>query len=584
MPLQNSEVSLASNPIDLHISRSRVTQRKTISDTFNSGYLVPLYMKDVLPGSTVEMYVDALVRLNTPLHPTMDTAYLDIFFFFVPFRLTWEHWVNLRGENSNTYWETPTEYTVPQITAPDNGWSVGSMADHMGFRPLVSGYSVSALPFRAIGLIWNEFFRSEFLTQPISIPLGDSDVQGKNNVWSDYVTEGYLGGECLRVARMHDVFSDGLLEPQAGDESLIPITALGAAPVVPVSEMYVKNSVGVAKPFGYGNDNYMGLVLGNYQYDNATDTDKYVALTNSDSHWLVAKARSNDSTVLGIGTGNQTTVANDLIFPMNMGAVFDGVGGISVNDLRQAVVTQQVLETLNRGNRYVEILENAFKVQSPDARLQRPEFLGTRRIPISMQEVSQTSSTDSTSPLGTSGATSKTVAFDDQPIFQKSFVEDGMIIGLMCVRNQRTYSQSVPMWTRKRERFDFFYPQMQGLGDRPIPNSSIYVQSDSVVDDEGNVVNDLPFAYQQAWFEYFTDYNEVRSLFRPDVPSNLASWNYADSYDELPNLSTEWMYDRGNIERTISVQNQPEFRIQAQINSDWVIPMQVGRAPGLHTI
>lgn len=578
MPLMQSEVSLASNPIDIHIGRSRVTKRKTITDTFNSGELVPLYMKDVLPGTSVEMYFDALVRLNTPLHPTCDSAFLDVFFFFVPFRLTWDHWVNLRGENSNTYWETPTEYTVPQITSPANdGWSIDSVADHFGFRPLVPGYSVSALPFRGYAMIWNEFFRSEFLTQPVSIDTGDTDVVGENATWSDYVTKGTLGGSCLRVARMHDVFSDALLEPQVGTGVEIPFD-VGSVPVVPADINYVD------MPLYNKNANAANTIR--FLYENSDG--KYSAWLPETSHALIGLGNETSHIGdLGFGTADETASGTGKrLVPGNLVADLSGTvsTGITINDLRQAVVTQQVLETLNRGNRYVEILENAFKVQSPDSRLQRPEFLGTRRIPISMQEINQTSSTDATSPLGTPGATSKTVAFDNEPIFQKSFVEDGMIIGLMCARNARTYSQSVPMWTRKRERFDFFYPQMQGLGDRPIPNSMIYCQSDSEVDDDGNVINDMPFGYQQAWFEYFTDYNEVRGLFRPDAPSTLASWNYADSYDSLPNLSTLWMYDKGNIARTLAVQNQPEFRIQAQINSDWVIPMQVGRAPGLHTI
>lgn len=584
MPLQQSEVSLASNPIDLNISRSRVTQRKTVSDTFDSSTLIPFYVKDVLPGTTIEMNVDALVRLNTPIHPTMDSAFLDLFWFFVPFRLTWDHFVNLRGEDSNTYWEPVTDYTVPQIVSPEGGWNVGSIADHMGIRPLVGGISVSALPFRGLALIWNEYFRSEFLSQPISVPTNDADVNGENGTWSDYITKGYLGGDPLRVARFHDLFSDGLLEPQSGDPITVPFT--GYAPVYPMTnidntELIARNATSLK----------VGTLVPYFGPTAEQDFYTYEIANTSNPHGIMLRAGQQTGRLGNVGfeTGTATEAtaswANG-ISPVNLGAdltKFNGIG-VTINDLRQAAVTQQVLETLNRGNRYVEILENAFHVQSPDARLQRPEFLATRRIPISMQEINQTSSTDSTSPLGTSGATSKTFAFDDEPMFRKSFVEDGMIYCVGCVRPSRTYSQSVPMWMRKKERFDFFYPQMQGLGDRPIPMSSIYAQSDSVVTDDGTPVNDEPFAYQQAWFEYFTDYNEVRGLFRPDVPSNLASWNYAEHYEEMPTYSTEWMYDVGQISRTIAVQNEPEFRIQLQFTSDWVLPMQVGRAPGITRI
>lgn len=576
--LSNHEVSLASNPIDLRIKRSRVTMHKTVSTTMNSGRLYPLYWRALLPGTTVSMSMNSFVRLFTPIHPTMDSAFLDLAAFSVPLRLTWEHWTELRGENSNTYWEPQTEYTVPQITSPSTtGWVVGGLADQLGFAPEVPDYSVSALPFRAYGLIWNEWWRSESISQPVSIPLTDANVAGKNNVDADYITEGYLGGELLPVARFHDVFSSALLEPQAGDAAIIPVADVTDtyAPVYPYDVSNITGSAFVKKY----DPNFQSLRWGIFDIGTGTTDNSIRTDSATGSKNLV---RDIIGTVRGESDVSGTY--NVHVAPINLFANLSdmsGTIGVTINDLRNAFAVQHVLEGLNRGGtRYKEILESMFGVTSPDARLQRPELLGIRRIPIQMQEVNQTSSTDSTSPLGTPGANSKTFDFDNN-LFQYSSVEDCLLMIVACIRPKRTYAQGVPMWSRKRTRFDFMYPQMQGLGDRPIPNSMIYIQSDSVTDSDGNVVNDLPFGYQQAWFEEFTDYNEVRGLFRPQVNQTLASWNYADLYESLPNLSHDWLTDPGNISRTIAVQNQPEFMAQFEFNSNWTLPMQVGRAPGL---
>lgn len=571
--LSNHEVSLASNPIDLRVKRSRVSMHKRVSTTFDSSRLVPIYWRAVLPGTTIQMSLNSFVRMNTPLHPVMDSAFVDIVAFSIPLRLVWDHWTNLRGENSNTYWEVPSEYTVPQITSPaTTGWSVGSLADQLGFAPEVPGYSVSSLPFKAYALVWNEWWRSESISQPVSIPTGDSNVAGENNVDEDYVTKGYLGGALLPVARFHDVFSSALMEPQAGEQVTIPVGSF--APVITSNTLTDFGMYGKKPATENGHYLYTGLHYGiqdsAYKWEEWNPTNPHPLVANTDG------VATYDPAIANVGSKE--------IVPLNLISDLRNAAAVHINDLRNAFAIQHVLETLNRGGtRYKEILESAFGVTSPDARLQRPELLGMRRIPVMMQEINQTSSTDATSPLGTPGANSKTFDYDSV-LFQHSFVEDCICLITACVRPSRTYAQGVPPWSRKRSRFDFFYPQMQGLGDKPVPNSMIYIQSDSVLDSDDNVVNDLPFGYQQAWFEEFTDYNEVRGLFRPQVNQTLASWNYADYYTQLPTLSHEWMYDAGNISRTLSVQSQPEFNAQFEFNSIWTLPIQVGRTPGLDVL
>lgn len=574
--LNNSQISLSSNPVDIRVSRSKMILDHEVITTFDSGQLIPIYIDDILPGDTVTMRMNSLVRMTTPIYPVMDQAMLDVFWFFVPKRLTWTHWVNLRGENSNTYWETPVEYTVPQIVAPEGGWNVGSIADQFGIPPKIDGFSVDALPFRGLGLIWNEWFRSESITQPISIPLDDADVQGTNGTWSDYVTEGYLGGEPLRVARYHDIFSSALLMPQSGDASVVPVVGYGDV-----------NAPVVAK---FNADN---LLTGNYiGKDRSADLSAIrYAIAGSNNKWNAVTANTNSvisSSGFGQGTSLSNTPTGGALAIDNLYAELgqlDGGIGISINALRNAVVVQQVLEQLNKGNRYTEILENLFHITSPDARLQRPEFLGYRQIPITVSEINQTSSTDATSPLGNPGANSKTFDGDDDEIFQHSFLEDGYLYGLCCVRPTHTYSQGLRKFWRKRSRFDYFYPQMVGLGDRPVLNSEIYLQPDSVVNDDGEPVNDDVFGYNSAWYEYFTAQSQTRGLMRPYVNQSLAVWNYSDNYDSLPILSTDWLYEDGSqIGRTLAIQNQPQFKADFYFKPTYVRPVPVNMAPGLTRI
>lgn len=566
----NMDSRLSANPIDLRIPRSRFTMPKEILDTFNSGELVPFYCWDALPGDTMEMPINVLCRMTTPIAPVMDTAYLDVYFFFCPKRLVYDHWVNIRGEDSNTYWETPTQYECPIITAPDGGWNVGTVADHFGLRP-GKKFWVNALPFRAYAKIWNEWFRSESITQPVSINTGEGDVVGENATWSDYVTKGTLGGECLRVSRYHDIFSSALLQPQAGEP--VYIQSLSTVPVVALND-YSSN------PVLHANTNsYDALRFAHVQSNSGSNTWE---------EWLPnvphSLAYGETSGPLSYESGSATiNTSGDVLSPINLYADMSKAPLIAINDLRTAFVAQQVMESLNRGgSRYVEILESMFGVTSPDSRLQRTEFLGARRIPISMSEVNQTSSTDATSPLGTPGANSKTFYSDDGYVFQKSFVEDGYVIGVMCVRPVHTYSQGIAKHWRKRSMFDFMYPNMIGLGDRPVNEYELYVDDDTVLNDDGESRNNDVFGYQQAWYEYIVDTNETRGYMRPEVNQSLAVWNYADSYESAPVLSTDWLVEDGtNIARTLAVQNQPQFKIDMYLEPTVVRPLPINMAPGL---
>lgn len=573
--LLNNEQSLASNPINLTIRRSKFKMPEEHQLDFTSGELVPIYLNmDVLPGDTINMRMSSMIRLSTPIYPTMDTAFADFYFFFVPKRLVWEHFKDFKGENSNTYWTTPTEYTTPQISAPSGGWNVNTVADYMGIPPGISGFSVDALPMRAYALCWNEWFRSESITQPVSISLGDATVTGTNATWSSYITDGSLGGSPLRVARFHDLFSSALWEPQAGAAAQVPLGLEDS--YVPVITGVIAN-LGTNPQIGkeYRDPTYAGLT---WMKAGPSPTSKWQSASQTD---ITAVGTNGSGTTLS--TNVMSNTESFVIAPSNLYAAMGyGNAGITIESLRQAFAIQRILETINRGSRYIEIIKNAFGVTSPDSRQQRPEYLGGKRVPITMAEINQTSSTDSTSPLGHPGAASKTLMSND--MFTYSATEHGILLGLMCVRPVHTYAQGLKRDWRKRTRYEYYWPDLANIGDQFIKNSELYLQSDSVVDSDGNVVNDLPFAYQEAWYEYRNGVNQVHGHLRPQVNQSLAVWNYSDNYSQLPTLSTDWLYEDGSqIGRTLAVQTQPQFIADLYFDPVYVRPMPLYSVPGLDT-
>lgn len=585
--LLNNEQSLASNPINLTIRRSKFAMPEEHQLDFTSGELVPIYLNmDVLPGDTINMRMSSMIRLSTPIYPTMDTAYADFYFFFVPKRLVWEHFKDFKGENSNTYWTTPTEYITPQISAPSGGWNVNTVADYMGIPPGISGFSVDALPMRAYALCWNEWFRSESITQPVSISFGDATVTGTNATWSNYITDGSLGGAPLRVARMHDLFSSGLWEPQAGPPVQVPFTDGTMAPVVTHTPYfnipgYRDNPVQPMIGAAYADYEPLSFLHSMPATPRKWTTNRSGgSIVTTGTHYALA---TNDSDFVKSNTAMSDPDTSAKITPENLFTDLSyATGGITIESLREAFAIQRILETINRGSRYIEIIKNAFGVTSPDSRQQRPEYLGGKRVPITMAEINQTSSTDTTSPLGHPGAASKTLMSND--MFTYSATEHGILLGLMCVRPVHTYAQGLKRDWRKRTRYEYYWPDLANIGDQFIKNSELYLQSDSVVDSDGNVVNDLPFAYQEAWYEYRNGVNQVHGHLRPQVNQSLAVWNYSDNYTQLPTLSTDWLYEDGSqIGRTIAVQTQPQFIADLYFEPIYVRPMPLYSVPGLDT-
>lgn len=571
---RNSNSRFAQAP-QVDIQRSTFDRSSGHKTTFNAGKLVPIYVDEVLPGDTFEMKTSAIIRGSTPIFPVMDNANLDIYFFFVPNRLVWDHWKEFNGENTTSKWEQTVEYSIPQMapplstgTQPAAGWEKGTLADYMGIPTEVGPgasqtnpeYTVNHLPFRAYCLIWNEWFRDQNLQDPVLIDTGDSQTNGRHLIPEGNSTTfenqaALQGANLLPVNKYFDYFTGALPEPQKGPEVLLPLGS--RAPVI-TSKMTNKIISDAAMMF----------------------SAPQPGETGSNHSLFIQKGTGGASTNQGrLVAGNQDASGGNItqIIPQNLVADLEHATAATINELRLAFQIQRLYERDARGGtRYIEIIKSHFGVTSPDARLQRPEYLGGERIPINIDQVIQTSGTaEGTTPQGNTGAYSLTG--NQGSYFKHSFVEHGYVLGLACVRTEHTYQQGLEkIWNRKN-RFDFYWPALANIGEQAILNKEIYLQA-------SKATNEQAFGYQEAWAEYRYKPSRVSSAFRSNVTGSLDAWHYADYYEALPKLSSKWVQETyKNVDRTLAVQSTLEDQYIADFwfKCKCTRPMPIYSIPGL---
>ena len=539
------------------IPRSVFDRSHNVKTTFNAGYLVPFYVDEVLPGDSFKLDASLFARLATPIVPFMDNVYLETFFFFVPNRLLWDHWQAFNGEKINP--NDSTDYLVPQATAT-NAKNL-SLWDYMGLPTNVANkLSVSALPFRAYYRIWNEWFRDENLQDSDKVGLQTNDE-----------TLDVTSLVPLRRGKRHDYFTSCLPWPQKGPG--VEISIGGSASVS------ISSATG---PFTLQTQADISVKQGNSSYNipkGSSFSPLYDFSANTSPSGIVGYAKASTSpaslgSISSGGRGEELQVRPvDFVIPELKGSAnLATATPISINDLRQAFQVQRLYERDARGGtRYTEILRSHFGVVSPDARLQRPEYLGGSSTRININPVQQTSGTTSTSPQGNLAAFG--VAGDVFHGFSKSFVEHGIIVGLVNVRADLTYQQGVPrMWSRKG-RFDYYWPALAHLGEQAVLNKEIFAQ--------GSVDDDKVFGYQERWAEYRYFPGQITGKFRSTDPQSLDVWHLAQKFDTLPTLSKQFIEDNPPIERVVAVQDEPQFLLDSYIRLKCARPMPVYSVPGL---
>lgn len=533
----------------MYMKRTKFDRSHVYKTTFNSGKLIPVFVDEVLPGDTTRMSVNYFARLATPIKPIMDNIYLDWFFFFVPNRLVWEHWQNFCFEQEDP--EDSTDYVIPTVTAAGNSKNgyLGSLWDYFGLPVNTAGNlsGISALPFRAAYLIWNEWFRDENLQKSVKIQKGDAnevlDSSRSSNQPSWVFTSGtdiVPGLACPPRGKRHDYFTSALPWTQKGPGVNISLT--GNAPV-------------------FGDGHRLGLAP-----DGAGNAVGYLNMTGN----VGAILRNSDGSEW---SGSQTAFVTSDGSKSGLLADLSDVSAVTINGLRTAFQMQKFYERLARGgSRYTEVLRSFFGVVSPDARLQRPEFLGSFTKMVNVNPIAQTSATDSTSPQGNLSAYGVTAAKFHG--FTKSFVEHGYIIGFVSARADLTYQQGInKMWLRSTV-YDFYWPTFAHLGEQAVELRELYAQ--------GNEADTTVFGYQERYAEYRYKPSQITGKFRSSVTDgNLDVWHLSQFFSNAPTLNEEFITENPPIKRIVAVQDEPEFLLDIGFRYTTVRPMPMFGTPGL---
>jgi len=503
--------------------------------TMDAGWLVPFYWDDVLPGDTFNLNTTAFARLATPLFPIMDNMFIDTHFFFVPTRLVWDNSKKFFGEQTNP--ADSIDFQIPTLSGTlvsDGGndlstlneqrqWLLNIMGAPHGIAP--NDVDISALPFRSYQLIYNEWFRDQNLIDSIPVSTGDGP-------------DGQTDHALRKRGKRHDYFTSALPWPQKGDAVTLPLGTVAPVTSDGTANIWVNNGVADERQATTTNDN---------------------KLLHTSSAWTTGGSAIWGKLADDTATGLQTDLTN--------------ATSATINDLREAFQVQKLLERDARGGtRYSELVRNHFGVNFYDVSY-RPEYLGGGSSPVNVSPITQQAPTATTSQLGVGDLAAIGTSSLTGHGFTKSFVEHGIVIGIMSVRADLTYQKGLRRELSKSTRYDIYWPSLAHLGEQEILNKEIYC--------DGSANDDDVFGYQERYAEYRYKPSQISGLFQSDASASLDPWHLSQDFLTLPTLGETFITEDPPIDRCIQVSSEPHFIVDTFINLKCARPMPTFGVPGM---